>query len=123
MNLRAYFQKIREVEKQILEDVVYVASLAGDDDGGLAGIVSQVTRAIAAKLIVDQKSRLATNEEVEAVLARHEAIRRQMQEDQVAQRVQVAIVSDKQLEAMRTGSSSPKKQATTPAVTAEKKKD
>ena len=51
MNLRAYFQKIREVEKEILQDVVYVASLAGDD-GGLAGIVAQVTRAIAAKLFI-----------------------------------------------------------------------
>jgi hypothetical protein len=120
MNLRAYFQKIREVEKAIVQDVVYVASLAGDD-GGVAGIISQVTRAIAAKLIVDQKSRLATDEEVEELLARHEAIRRQMQEDQVSQRLQVAIVSDKQLEAMRAVPAPAKKNATPAPV--EKKKD
>lgn len=120
MNLRAYFQKIREVEKEILQDVVYVASLAGDD-GGLAGIVAQVTRAIAAKLIVDQKARLATDGEVEALLEKHEIARRKAMDEQAAQRLQVAIVSDTQLEAMRSASSSAKKNATPSPV--EKKKD
>ncbi|BDC52085.1 hypothetical protein F183_A44000 [Bryobacterales bacterium F-183] len=115
MNLRAYFQKIREVEKEILKDVVYVVSLAGDD-GGLPGIIAQVTRAIAAKLIVDQKSRLATDEEIETLLAYQEAERQKLQEQQAVQRLQVAIVSDKQIEAMRA-----KKSPAAPP--AEKKKD
>ncbi|HLJ47564.1 MAG TPA: hypothetical protein VKU01_16225 [Bryobacteraceae bacterium] len=59
MDLRAYFQKIRSTEKSIAAEHVIVVSLE-TQDGGREGQSSEVTRANAAKLIVDGKARLAT---------------------------------------------------------------
>jgi hypothetical protein len=105
MNIRAYFQKVRDVEASIPGEIVRVVSLAGDD-GSINGVITEVTRAAAAKLIVDQKARLATSEEVESLLAVHEEARRRIREEQAAQRVQVTILTESQAEAIR-------KQATT----------
>jgi hypothetical protein len=100
MNLQAYFQKIRDVESKIMDDIVMVASLA-TDDGGIEGILTEVTRAAAAKLIVEGRSRLASKEEAEAHRAKIEAAHRKIAEDQAAQRLQVAILSDRQVEQFR----------------------
>ncbi len=100
MNLRAYFQKIRDVEASIAEDIVMVVSLGGDDNG-LPGIMTEVTRAAAAKLIVEQKSRLATRDEAEAHQASQEAARKQIAEEMAAQRLQVTILSGSQVEGVR----------------------
>lgn len=100
MNLQAYFQKIRDVEASIHDDIVMVASLA-TDDGGLAGILTEVTRAAAAKLIVEGRSRLASVEEVEERRVKIEAARRKLAEEHAAQRLQVAILSDSQVEQFR----------------------
>jgi uncharacterized protein YhbP (UPF0306 family) len=102
MNLRAYYQKIREAEALIADEVVHVVSLP-TDDGGLAGIITEVSRAIAARLLVDLKSRLATEEEKNAHLERQHAARKKMQEEYSAQRLQVAIVSDLELSNLRRG--------------------
>jgi len=100
MNIRAYFQKVRDVEASIPGDVVRVVSIAGDD-GSIGGVITEVTRATAAKLIVDQKSRLATSEEVESLLAIHEEARRRIREENAAQRVQVTILTESQAESLR----------------------
>jgi hypothetical protein len=97
MNLRAYFQKIRVAEASIEEDAVLTISLP-TDDGGLEGIRSEVTRALAAKLIVEGKVRLATPEEAEAHYASQAERRRQIAESDAANRLQVAILSDRQVE-------------------------
>lgn len=97
MNLRAYFQKIRQAEALIESDAVLTVSVAGDD-GGLEGIRSEVPRALAAKLIVEGKVRLATVEETEAQKADQEERRRQIAEKDASQRLQVAILSDRQVE-------------------------
>lgn len=97
MNLRAYFQKIRQAEALIEGDAVLTVSIAGDD-GGLEGIRSEVPRGLAAKLIVEGKVRLATAEEAEAQKADQEERRRQMAEKDASQRLQVAILSDRQVE-------------------------
>jgi hypothetical protein len=102
MNLRAYFQKIRAAEESIAEEVVHVVSLP-TDDGGLEGIFTEVPRALAAKLLVEGKSRLATNDETIAHLERQHAARKKMQDDFAAQRLQVAIVSDLELSNLRRG--------------------
>jgi hypothetical protein len=77
-----------------------VVSLGGDENG-IPGIMTEVTREVAAKLIVDQRSRLATREEAEAHYANQEEARMRIAEEQAAQRLQVAILSESQVEAFR----------------------
>lgn len=100
MNLQAYFRKIREVEESIPHVEVTVVSLQ-TDDGGVPGILTEVTRSMAAKLIVERRSRLATPEEVEEHRASQDAARKKIAEENAAQRLQVAILSDAQVEQFR----------------------
>ena len=97
MNLRAYFQKIRAAESTIEDDAVLTVSLE-TDDGGLEGLRSEVPRALAAKLIVEGRVRLATHEEATAHRADQDERRRQLAERDAAGRLQVAILSDRQVE-------------------------
>jgi hypothetical protein len=58
MDLRNYFQKIKEIESTIVELFTLVVSLE-TGDGGKAGTPTEVSRALAAKMIVEGLVRLA----------------------------------------------------------------
>jgi len=75
MDLRVYYQQIRAVENDIAGRDAVVVSVA-TRDGGKAGVHSEVPRALAAKLIVDGKARLATAEEEALFRADSDEIRR-----------------------------------------------
>ena len=62
MDLRNYYQKIREVEAKIPGAYALVVSLA-TPDGGKAGLVTEAPRRLAAKMIVDGTARPATEGE------------------------------------------------------------
>jgi len=62
MDLRAYYQQIREVERDIPGRDAVVTSVA-TRDGGKPGVLSEVPRALAARLIVDGRARLSTSDE------------------------------------------------------------
>lgn len=59
MDLNSYYQKRREQETGIGEEYPVVVSHA-TGDGGIAGRMTEVTRRIAAQLIVEGLARLAT---------------------------------------------------------------
>ena len=63
MDLKAYYQKIREVEQSMGEEAPLLVSHA-TPDGGKPGVKTEVPRYTAAKMIVDGVARLATEEEV-----------------------------------------------------------
>jgi len=58
MDLKLYYQKIRDVEAKIPGAYVEVVSLA-TPDGGKGGMVTEVPRRIAAKMVVDGTAKLA----------------------------------------------------------------
>jgi hypothetical protein len=58
MNLRSYYQKIRDTAEGLAVGDVWVESVA-TADGGKAGVFTQVSRQLAAKLIVEGKAKLA----------------------------------------------------------------
>ena len=58
MDLRVYYQKVRDVEARIPGPYVLVESLA-TPDGGKAGLLTEVPRRVAAKMIVDGAAKLA----------------------------------------------------------------
>lgn len=62
MDLRQYYEAIRGIEEQIPGNDVLVVSEA-TADGGRAGVISEVTRNAAARLVVERKARLATPQE------------------------------------------------------------
>jgi len=58
MDLRIYYQKVREMEAKIAEEFPYVISRE-TPEGGKAGTRTQVPRRIAAKMIVEGLADLA----------------------------------------------------------------
>jgi hypothetical protein len=106
MDLKQYFRKIREVEASIAEPDTFVVSLE-TADGGKAGIVSEVPRAIAAKLIVEARASLATKAERDGFLEQQAAVRAAAQKAELARRLQVAIVSEP--DSLRAGQPTGKK--------------
>jgi hypothetical protein len=62
MDLRAYYEKIRMIEATIMEIFTLIVSLQ-TNDGGHAGIVTEVPRKIAAKMMVEGTARLANADE------------------------------------------------------------
>ena len=62
MDLQVYYKKLREVREQIVGDDAIVVSKA-TADGGREGVMSEVPKATAANLIVEDRARLATSDE------------------------------------------------------------
>jgi hypothetical protein len=72
MDLRAYYKKIRRIEAELRDpDVVIVSRQTSD--GGRAGVRTQVSREVAARMIADEKADVATAEEAEEFQAATEA--------------------------------------------------
>ena len=72
MDLRDYYQKLRTIEAELKgPDVVIVSRRT--PDGGKAGMKSDVARAVAARLIADEKADVASPEETAQFRAETEA--------------------------------------------------
>jgi len=63
MNIEAYYREIRELERELGSECVWVTSL-DTSNGGVSGRVSEADRRTAAKLLVDGAARLSTDEEI-----------------------------------------------------------
>jgi len=81
MELKIYYQKLRSVESGIQDEFPVVVSRE-TSDGGVAGVKSQVSRALAARLVVEEKVTLATLEETREFLAEQTAAWQTAMEDQ-----------------------------------------
>ncbi len=62
MDLRVYYQKLRQIESEIQDPFPVVVSRE-TTDGGKAGLKTQVPRSLGARLIADGKVDLASAEE------------------------------------------------------------
>ncbi len=91
MDLRSYYKSVRDAEEQLTGEYVVVVSLA-TPEGGKNDVRTEVPRRVAAKLIAEGKSRVATQEETAAFhAANREALERHKQEE-AARRVQVMVI-------------------------------
>lgn len=91
MDLRSYYRKVREAEASLHGEHFVVVSLE-TPEGGKAGVRTEVTKPIAARLIAEMRARLATEEEAKAFHdANHEAKAAREQEE-AAKRVQVMVI-------------------------------
>lgn len=91
MDLRVFFQKVKEAEQTIAVDPAVVISLE-TSDGGRAGTRTEVSRALAAKLIVEGRARLASDEETAGHKASEEAIRQRAEEQALRGKVMINLV-------------------------------
>ncbi len=103
MNLKVYYQKIRDVAASIPEPEAVVASLE-TPDGGRAGVLTEVPRQIAARLVVEGKARLALSEEVVQFRAELERAKQAHEERMSAAQMRITVVSESDLQALRNSS-------------------
>ncbi|MGA3023965.1 MAG: hypothetical protein ABSF98_04270 [Bryobacteraceae bacterium] len=96
-----FFQKVRQLEKEIAGLHAVVVS-SETPDGGRPGQTSEVATAVAARMIVEGKARLATPEErtqYQASVARGiEAAKRR----ELMGKAQVRLLSDADIETLRS---------------------
>ncbi len=98
MDVRQYYRKVREAESSIHGEYPLMVSLE-TTDGGKAGVVSEVSRDVAAKLIVEGRAVPATQEEQDLYRERQALSRKKAESAELARRVQVAIISESDLHA------------------------
>jgi hypothetical protein len=100
MDLRAYYQKIREVEAQIADAFPIVVSVE-TADGGRAGAFTEVGPRTAAKMVVDGIARLAESEEAQAFREQQAEQHRIVQEQASAGKVQLSVIPTGELNQLR----------------------
>lgn len=98
MDVKQYYRKFREAENGILEQYPLVVSLE-TPDGGRAGVISEVSREVAARMLVEGRAALASIEEQELYRERQALAKKKAESAELARRVQVAIISESELHA------------------------
>ena len=93
MDLRVYYKKLREFEASLPEPDVVVSSKA-TPDGGKAGVLTEVPRRIAAKLVMEGFAEVASEEEAASFRARAVEAKRLADQRAAAGRLQVTVVSE-----------------------------
>jgi hypothetical protein len=107
MDLRAFFQKLRKIEQEITEPHVIMVSQE-TPDGGRPGRLSEVSRSNAARLILEGHAHLATTEEAAEFRAAARRAVEEVQQRMMADKVQVNVISEADLRALRSPSRSGK---------------
>ena len=105
MDLRIYFQKIRDVEEKLVQEFAVVVSHE-TGDGGKAGTLTEVVPRVAARLIVDGLARLATLEESTAFQAAQAEAKRVADQLAAAAKVQLAVLSTGELDKLKSAGKS-----------------
>lgn len=92
MDLRGYYQKLREMESSIEARDVYVVSEA-TPDGGVSGVMTQAPRRVACQLVVEGKARMATKAEVTAYESAEQIRREALAEAEYNRQIHVHVVT------------------------------
>jgi hypothetical protein len=100
MDLRSYYKKVREVDAELIGEHLVVVSLE-TSEGGKAGVRTEVPRSVAARLIAEQRARVATDEETLAFYEAHREAREAHQQEEAAKRVQVMVIPANELKKQR----------------------
>jgi len=102
MDLQVYFKKIRAMEESLEDPSPVVVSLE-TQDGGREGVRTEVSRRIAARMIVEGAARLATAEEAREFQEQKTEAKRQADQLAAASRVQFTVISPNELRKLKGG--------------------
>ena len=108
MDLRVFFQKLRKIEQEIADPHVVVVSHE-TPDGGRRGQFAEVSRSIAARLILEGRAHLATRGGIGRVSGGGEKGAEEAQQRVMADKVQVNVISEADLRAMKSASRAEKR--------------
>jgi hypothetical protein len=108
MDLRLYYQKIRDTREHIAEPFAVVISHE-TQDGGKPGRLTEVSAALAARMIVEGTADLAAPAAAQAFRAACADARQRAQEAEAAAKVQVTLVRSADLERLTGTGSGPSK--------------
>jgi hypothetical protein len=100
MDLRMFYQKLRKLEQEITDPHVVVVSQE-TPDGGKAGQKAEVSRSNAARLVLEGRARLASAEESAEYRKTIEQALQEAQQRAMSERVQVNVISDADLRAIK----------------------
>ncbi|MFN7920743.1 MAG: hypothetical protein U0Q16_11635 [Bryobacteraceae bacterium] len=100
MDLKVYFRQIREMAAEIKKDFVVVAS-KWNANGAKDGVLTEVSRDLAAKLIVDDKARLADDGETARYYQELQKAADKAQEEDRISKVQFAVLSEADVERLK----------------------
>jgi hypothetical protein len=100
MDLRVFYQKLRQIESQIVDAHPVLVSHE-TPDGGKAGVRTEVSRPVAARMVAEGKARLGT--EAEAAEFRDAIVQARKAAEQalMAGRVALSVVPEAELQMLR----------------------
>ena len=104
-----FYQKLHKIEHEIAEAHPVVVSNE-TPDGGRAGQRAEVSRINAARLILEGHARLATREEATEYRSSLEAARREAEQRALTERVQLNVITDADLRAIKGSPRAEKRQ-------------
>jgi tRNA isopentenyl-2-thiomethyl-A-37 hydroxylase MiaE len=104
MDLKHYYQKIRDIEAKIVDAFPLVVSRE-TADGGKEGTKTEVPKRLAAKLIVEGVARLANEEEAAQFQALQAEAIRAAEQLAAASKLQVTVLSNNDLERLKKAAS------------------
>lgn len=100
MDLRAYYRKVREAEAGLAGEHIVMVSLE-TEEGGKSGIRTEVPRSIAARLIAEGRSRVASEEEAERFHEANREAKARHEQEETARRVQVMVIPSQEFKKQR----------------------
>jgi hypothetical protein len=100
MDLRMYYQKVRELERGFKTTFPVVVSQE-TPDGGTAGVKTEVPIHVAARMIVDGHAVLADEKEAQEFLEQKIAAKKAADQLLAASRMQVRVMSDSDLQVLK----------------------
>ena len=95
MDLKGYYQKVRELEEKLPEPCVVVSYETAD--GGKAGVRTEVSRKRAAQMMVAGVARQATEEEALAFQKQQAEAKQVAEQLAAAARMQVTVIPSSEL--------------------------
>ena len=101
MDMREFYQKIKEVEAAISTPEVIVVSNV-TPDGGVAGVKTAVKKSLAARMIAEGKARLATDKEAKSYRQENSEAYQASLDAINASRVQVTVLSEQEMKAIKS---------------------
>ncbi len=96
MNLRSYYQKMREVEASFTHPFVVLVSHA-TSDGGKEGLLTEVPKELAAKMIADGRAHAASDDAAREFHEKKAEAKRAADSEAAANRMQVTLVPTAEL--------------------------
>jgi hypothetical protein len=107
MDVKVYYQKVKQLEATLVEPHVVVVS-EETPDGGRAGVRTEVARRVAAEMVLRGRARLATSEEARTFREERAEASQAAAQALAARRMQITVISEADLRALKGAAPRPK---------------